>query len=421
MCGEYEDYANVVDFGARPNSFLDDTEAFLKAFDTENSVYVPAGIYYVNQTLKIENQNLVGGGCFATQIVSCNSDKNMPIIMAGRSCCIKDIMLRFNDGIITGEEKEGERVGILTHSDTFPLQRASSITRVRIENVGTAIYMPRNYIGCGPFCVDHSNLELQHFSFRGIDYGAHHRIGNSFSNIFMLSNYEVDCMIHLEGDAANVSMSQITIINSRCRRSAITFSNVYGFNISTLHISNIGITRPGHALLEFNNASGEIGALHCNYIPIECDDVSLIRLYNANHDICIFDGKMLESERYIRIGDITVCGLNDPTRDLFPDSDNTGLVAPYDDMFRFVSRKEGCTGKYFAEIGGYSYFTFKNDRETYEEFRCDDDRIEFLKKGTLIPGGPTKDRPKHRLCRYVTEYFDTDIGKKLCWDGEKWV
>lgn len=421
MCGKYEDYANVADFGARPNSFLDDTEAFLKAIATGNSVYVPAGIYYVSQTLKIENQNFVGGGCFATQIVSTCVSKDTPIIMAGRSCCISDIMLRFDDGIVTGEEKEGERVGILARSDTFPLQRASSITRVRIEKVGTAIYMPRDYIGGGPFCIDHSNLELQHFSFRGIDYGARHRIGNSFSNIFMLSDYEVDCMIHLEGDSANVSMSQITIINSKCRRSAITFSNVYGFNISTLHIGNICITEPGHALLEFNNASGEIGALHCNYIPIDSEDVSLIRLYNADYDLCLSDGKMLESERYIRIGDMTVCGLNDPTQDLFPKSENMGLVAPYDKTFRFVSRKEGSKGKYFVEISGYSYFTFKDDRKAYEEFKCDDDRIEFLKKGTLTPGGPTKDRPKYRLCRYVTEYFDTDIGKKLCWDGEKWL
>lgn len=414
-------YANVVDFGARPNSFLDDTEAFLKAIATENSVYVPAGIYYVSKTLKIENQNFVGGGCFATQIVSLNSDKNMPIIMAGRSCCISDLMLRFDDGIVTGDEKSGERVGILTRSDTFPLQRASTITRVRIEKVGTALYMPRNYIGGGPFCVEHSNLEIQHFSFRGIDYGAHHRIGNNFSNIFMLSDYEVDSMIYLEGDSSNVTMSQISIINSKCRHSALSFNNVYGFNISTLHISNIGITEPGHALLEFNNASGEIGALHCNYIPVACDDVSLIRLYNANYDLCIPDGKMLKSERYIRIGDITVCGLNDPTHGLFPENGNMGLTEPYDKMFRFVSRKKGCAGKYFIEIGGYSYFTFKDDRKAYEEFRCDDDEICFLKKGALLPGGTTKERPKYRLCRYVTEYFDTDVGRKLCWDGEKWL
>lgn len=420
--GSHKDYANVVDFGAKPNSFLDDTEAFLKAIATGNSVYIPEGIYYVSKTLKIENQNFIGSGVFQTHIISINMDKNQPILMAGRSCKITDMLLMYKEGIVTGEEKEGEHVGILMHGETWPLQRGSEIKNLRIENVGTCFYMPRDYAGGGPFSIEHANLEFQNFSFRAIDYGAKHRIGNIFSNVFMTSNMEtVDSLIHLEGDEVNVSMSQMVMLNTRCRKAALSINNVKGFHISSMHIGGVSVVTEGRGLVELNNSSGEIGALSYNYIPLESDNTSLIKTYNANYDLCLTEKEVVPSNHYLRIGHLDVCGINDPSADFNYTECNDGLVYPYSEKFKFISREDNSEGVYYVEIGNYSYYTFKNDTEIYEEFKCDDDKIRFIKKGSLIMGGSTAERPRYRLCKYVTEYFDTDLGKKICWDGEKWV
>ncbi len=422
MIGIHKDYVNVVDFGAKPNSFLDDTEAFLKAIATGNSVFVPEGIYYVSKTLKIENQNFIGSGIFQTHIISINLDKNQPILMAGRSCKVTDMLLMYKEGIVTGEEKEGERVGILMHGETWPLQRGSEIKNLRIENVGTCFYMPRDYAGGGPFSIEHANLELQNFSFRAIDYGARHRIGNVFSNIFMTSNYEsVDSLIHLEGDEVNVSMTQMVMLYTRCCKAAMSINNVKGFHISSMHIGGVSIVTEGRGLVELNNSSGEIGAISYNYIPLECNNTSLIKLYDANYDLCLTEKEVVASNHYLRIGHLDVCSINDPTADSNYFGSNDGLVYPYGEKFKFISRDDNSKGIYYVDIGNYSYYTFKEDAEVYEEFVCDDDNIHFIKKGALIMGGTTAERPRYRLCKYVTEYFDTDLGRKICWDGEKWV
>ncbi len=422
MIGIHKDYANVVDFGAKPNSFLDDTEAFLKAIATGNSVFVPAGIYYVSKTLKIENQNFIGSGAFQTHIISISTDKDSPILMAGRSCKITDMLLMYKEGIVTGEEKEGERVGILMHGDTWPLQRGSEIKNLRIENVGTCFYMPRDYAGGGPFSIEHANLELQNFSFRAVDYGAKHRIGNVFSNVFMSSNMDsVDSLFHLDGDEVNVSMSQMVMLNSRCRKAALSLNNVKGFHISSMHIGGVSVLTEGRGLVELNNSSGEIGAISYNYIPLERDNTSLIKLYNANYDLCLTEKEIVSSNHYLRIGHLDVCGINDPTAESNCNSGNEGLILPYGEKFKFIARNADCKGIYYVDIGNYSYYTFKEDNEVYEKFASDDDTINFIKKGALIMGGTTAERPRYRLCKYVTEYFDTDLGRKVCWDGEKWV
>lgn len=423
MPNKISEYVNVVEYGANPNSFLDDTEAFIKAIATGKSVYVPSGIYYVSETLKIENQNFVGAGFFATQIVSINTKKNEPILMAGRSCVISDMLFRYKEGIVTGDEKEGERVVIYTRSDNWPLQRGSSIRNVHIESCGTALYLPRDYIGGGPFCVDHSNLEIADFSFRGIDYGAIHRIGNIYSNIFMQSRYNVDSMIHFDGDSTNITMSTITLLYSRCKRAVISLNNVRGCHISSIHIGNVSVTEDERGFIELHNSSVEIGAFSINYIPIEAQRLSLFRIYDAGYDLC--DHQRIEvkpTDQILKIVNLDICGINDPSAlEIFPNFQIKGLNGPQNREFSFITRKDNSIGNYYVSIENYSYFTFQDDADIYEEFKCDDDKINFLKKGGLPLGGKTSERPKNRLCKYVTEYFDTDLGKKVIWDGEDWI
>ena len=118
------------------------------------------------------------------------------------------------------------------------------------------MYMPRKDFGRGPgpFNVEHANLELSNFTFRAIDYGARHRVGNIFNNIFVANHgitKPVDCIIRFDGDSCNVSMSHITLMSTCCRNAAISLNCVRGFHISTLHIENIGLTENGHGLKEW--------------------------------------------------------------------------------------------------------------------------------------------------------------------------
>lgn len=425
MGSPYEGYVNVIDFGARPNSFLDDTEAFLKALATDKSVFVPDGIYYVSQTLVLENQNLIGCGMLQTHIVSTTTKRDEPIIRAGRTCTIKDMLLTFEH--VLGDEKEGERVGIFTHGKMWPLQRGSTISNLQIKNCGTALYMPRFGVtgGSGPFNVEHSNIDISNFSFRAIDYGARHWVGNIFTNLFISNptlTAPVDTIIRFDGDSNNVSMSHITIIDTVCKKAALSFNSVHGFDVSTVHIGNVGIAENGHALVELDNSSGEFGTINFTYIPLECQESSLIKLYNSYYDMCIGDEERQLTNHYLKICNLDVKCINDPTRtSRYPERVNDGLVAPYNEWFKFITRDKDGVGTYSVDIDSYIYYTFKNDREVYEKFECDDDRINFIKKGVLPKGGPTAMRPEYRLCKFATEYFDTDIGKKICWDGEKWV
>ena len=425
MSNPYVGYVNVVDFGARPNSFCDDTDAFLKALATKKSVFVPDGIFYISQTLVLENQNFIGCGMYQTHIISTTDRRDAPIIRAGRTCTIKDMLIGFEHTL--GDEKEGERVGIFTHGKIWTLQRGSTISNIQINNCGTALYMPRDGLGGGPgpFNVEHSNLEIASFTFRAIDYGMPHRVGSIFTNIFILNSNistAVDSVIHFDNDSNNVSMSHITIIDTVCKHGALSFNNVRGFHISTIHIGNVGVAEEGHALIELNNSSGEFGTLNITYVPLDCKDSSLIKLYDSYYDMCIGDDERQVTNHSLRIGNFDVKCVNDPTpRKQFPDRVNDGLVKPYSKWFKFITREKGSVGTYYVDIENYIYYTFKEDRLAYEKFECDDDRITFLRKGVVARYGPTSERPKYRLCRYETEYFDTDLGKKICWDGEKWA
>ena len=84
---------------------------------------------------------------------------------------MRDIQLRFKDGLVTGGEQKGERVGLLT-AGRYSLQRGSSIANVKITNVGTGIYSPSEADGqeaCS-FSVTYDSLTIENFSYRGIDF-----------------------------------------------------------------------------------------------------------------------------------------------------------------------------------------------------------------------------------------------------------
>lgn len=68
--GSVRNCVSVLDYGVVPNLNADQYDKFKRAIDTGKSIYVPAGYYYVSQTLRLRNQNLYGDGMCQSSIIS---------------------------------------------------------------------------------------------------------------------------------------------------------------------------------------------------------------------------------------------------------------------------------------------------------------------------------------------------------------
>lgn len=417
---------SVLNFGARPNSFEDDSEAFEKAALTGRSIYVPAGIYCVSRPISLVNQNIIGEGIFATQIISTCLDPSQAIIYAGRSCVISDLTVAYKEGLVTGEEQEGQRVGINTAdiNYNYPLQRGSTIRNVQIHETGTAIYnhsVEKTQDGCSTFSVLYESLEISNFSYRGIDFSSDCRTGSIFNNLYIYSNKpHVDEMLHFSGEDSELTLNQVNVELTRCK-TAIRLEKVRGLEASTIHMQNITLTEPDSGFLEMQNSNAHIGVLSIYYCAIDQNNISLIRIGDALYDIGrTWTQFSPNTMNRLHIDNLHVKGLNDPTN---PDITTYRGIADYADRgFFFFYRPEQSKGDFFVSVDQYSWYTFQKDIDVYEKIPRDPEkRIVFKKLGELPEGGPTESRPMERLCPFISRYYDTDLKKQLIWDGERWV
>lgn len=417
----YEGYTNVLEFGAQPNSFRDDTEAFKQAVASSGSVFVPGGIYYVSEPIVLNNQNFVGSGMMATQIISLCPDPAQPIILAGRSCVISDLTIAYKEGFITGAEQRGERVGISTRGETWCLQRGSTIRNVRIEETGTALYSADEHdVYGGPFSTLFESLELVNFSFRGIDFSTYCRTGNVFTNLYMYSKKpHVDACIHLSGEDSEVVFHQLNMEETICRN-AMQLFDVRGLQISTVHLQGIEISEPGQAMITMHNSTGTIGTISFYYCPLNHRDISLFEIGDSVYDIRkSWAMNYPETLNLLHINNLHVKGLNDPT--VHEEGRIYGLNDFQDGGFYFFRRGSDARGDYYVEVDQYSWYSFKDDQNVYETMPRDPfGRISFTRLGQLPAGGSTDKRPRFRQCAFTTRYFDTDLGREVIWDGTHW-
>jgi len=413
MEGLHGGYANVVDFGARPNSFLDDTQAFEAAISTSKSVFVPEGIYHVSETLVLNNQNLVGTGMLASQIVNTSPDKKKPILQLGRTCSVSDLLIKFKNDLITGKEKEGERVGILTHTDLWGLQRGSSIRNIRIDCVGTGVYSGYEPV----FSVEFNTIEIIDYSFRGLDFVATRLNGSVFDNLYLISeHFEVDCCLHMKNE---FTMGKVVLALTKCH-TAVSVSDITAYSIEALTLEKMTLLDDGGAFIKIDNSAGVIHSLSIAYVPVDVYRMKFIEigggLYDLHEDWSVNKPNV---NKFLEIGILSCEAINDPSHDKFqPRQGYFDCI----DKPRFFYRDKDAEGEYYVTVKHYAYFSYQSDLEYYDEMYCEDNgRIEFLQKGLIKTHGTTAERPKNRLCPYHSAYFDTDLGKKLIWDGEGWV
>ena len=202
-------YYNVQIFGAIPDDGVDDTQAFKNV--AGGVIYVPEGEYIIKSTIAVGNTKLIGAGSDKTIITADFDDPMMPIINTGRTSQIEGITIRFKEGLVTGEETEGQRLGINTSSD-YSTQRGSRFTDVVVENVGTGICsgIANSVLGREGeedelFSVTFDKFTVKDFSFRGMDFRSGARTGNYFKDITLSSGkYRADAAVYWTGEKAKL-------------------------------------------------------------------------------------------------------------------------------------------------------------------------------------------------------------------------
>lgn len=410
---------SVWDYGARSEKGFDNADAFEAALEAGATVYVPEGEYEISRGLKLINQRLVGEGSMRTRIICTDPSESAAVIRAGRSSVIEHLSIGFLPELITGKEKRGERVGLLTGiPGRSMLQRGSSVRCVRIDTVGTGIYSAREDES-ESFSVTYDTLEIANFTFRGVDFCALNRTGNVFSNLYIYSHYEADTLFCLETEESEVAIHQLNIEHTRCRY-GVRLVGVRAFAISTLHFEGLTLTDPDGAMLHIEGSAGSIESMSVYYCSIIKPDCCMVQLGNTHYDICKDWAQIIPGQLdYVRIGVLHLKGLNDPNEAIYHVRYN-GLLESQARGFQFFRQTEGAQGVYRVQIDHYAYYTFKEDQAYYESLPSQGE-IDFIRKGQLPSHGSTDRRPTQRLCPYRTQYYDTDLGRMLTWTGVTWV
>lgn len=208
-------YANVADFGAVPGDGKDDTAAFEAAAKTGYSLFVPAGEYRLERPIALNGQGLTGCGAQATRIVSAARDAAAPIFYLGGCVTVSDLAIGYDPALLTGSEKEGERVALQAGA-AVPLRYGSTVRSVCFENVGTAILVDPAKNGGGNGAV-FEQIMVRNFTFRGIDLRTDGSGCNALRSISVRDSGDgADCAVYLGGGQADV-LDQLIARNCRLK------------------------------------------------------------------------------------------------------------------------------------------------------------------------------------------------------------
>lgn len=355
---------SVLDFGAVPG-LSDCTEAFEKAINASNTIYVPEGVYRISKPLCLQGKRLVGDGMCSSIIEMHNNDRDAVILSVGGQSCVEQLTIKYADGIVDGSEQKGERIGILTGCNNHCIVFGSSIRNVAIVNTGTAVYS-RAENDSESFSVTYDTIEVRNFSYRGFDFSAKNRTGNVYQNIYIHSKYMVDTLFSLETEESEVSIVQLNIEHTRCKY-GIRFVGVRALAATSIHIEGLVWSE---AALYLENSSGSIEALSVYYSAIEKRGSKLIGIgdgvYDIGHDWALY---YPETMRYLRIGTLHLKGINDPNKNIYGRS-CYGFCEENAKEFAFVERIENSCGNFTVKIENYAWYTFQNDAELYKAFNC---------------------------------------------------
>ena len=383
LANRFADTVNVKDFGAVGDGVADDTAAFTSALASENVVHVPIGVYRITSSLSFQNSDLVGegwGSVIEGDIVAAAN----PLIKAGRSVFINNVSVRYKTSRVTGSETQGQRVLIATYGgpNDYALQRGSEIRNVFFGACGTAIYSPTNYAA---FSVTLDTLEIDGYTFRGIDFNAPNRTGNVYRNIYIKSSLaSPNAGFYLDGEESECVIDQLNVEHTQFSLAPVVLRDVRGLAASTIHIEGCDLTATDKSYVLFENSSGSIETLSVYYTRMSYNNTSVVRFGSINYDDVgtQYDPDVL---RYLRIGVLHVKGIAQPDATLYPlyPSTRRGFSGSTITGFYLFERPATFTSRdFYVNVESYVWNCPTADNATYSAYPVGtNSNIAFINKG----------------------------------------
>ena len=347
------DYANVVTLGAVPDDGKDDTEAFQMAAYINKPIFVPAGVYQITKTIELDSLVLMGAGSELSIIEADLAVTTDPIVKADRTSEVRDICLSYKEGLVTGKERVGERVAIYPGGIRWTLQRGSTISNVKMQNVGTGIYAPSTKVAeevC-PFSVTFESVSVIDFSFRGFDFQTEGRTGNVFRNLYFSSGkYSADSAFYTRGSESEMDICELTIEDSKLK-TPISFVHLYAISATNINVISTELTKSNTAFLYIENSAGYIEGLNIiNSLPSDTKN-SFIRAGDNIYSSYMFDN----------LGLLKIENFN---------LQNAKMSEKLTRESEFISRKSASMNDFTIEIGRYRFTVADDQKEIYETFHC---------------------------------------------------
>lgn len=355
---------NVCSFGAVPNDGKDDTAAFVAMGSESKTIYVPAGIFEISDTIELLDSSLIGCGAEKSVIICKNESDRDPIIEAGGRCVIRDLTIKYDDGCITGNELAGERIGIYTGQMEKTLKRGTSITNVHIENVGTGIYSPKSDIvkfkmGAVAFSVTFESISVTDFTYRGFDMADETRTGNVYRNIYISTNgKEANAGFYMQTRETECDITDLTIENSKLK-TPVRFENCEALSATSINIINTELTKDNTAFVYFDMTNAIIGSLNIyNSVP-KGNLQSFIRLGDN-----MYRGYAYDCLGSVSIGDFNI---------IATDAENKAEEEQY-----LIARKTGYVNEFDVVIDRHFFDVPDSLSKQYEQFKTNGREINLV-------------------------------------------
>lgn len=370
-----EGYVSVADYGAVPNDSDDDTAAFKAAVASGNSVFVPAGKYYISEPIVLDGIILEGVPSFQTKLIGTSKDISKPMLILTGNASVSGLYMEFSDFEVTEEMNAGEKTAIQLGAENAPFD-GGYIKDMIFNSVGTAIYAPDlEGSGANNFHID--TIEVQKFSYRGIDMQVKNRKGNTYSNMYINGDTNgIDTKENtssgfaLEGSEFSPVINQLNVEHTKIK-TPILLKNVEAMAISSIHVEGVYTMQKDMGYLYLENSSGYIAAFTMFFTRVR---------YEENSVICFGDTK---TPRTVRIGALQVLGVNKPDASQHPDYQDCVDFNGAAESFVFLDRRNGSSGSWNIKIGNYSYYSYNgNYKGIYEAFKCDSSLKVTMLNGT---------------------------------------
>ncbi|MBO5200609.1 MAG: hypothetical protein J6B93_04945 [Clostridia bacterium] len=390
-----------------------DNDAAIKA--SAGVIYIPAGTYVITEPIILNSGTIKGAGMDKTVIVADFDDPRQPIVVAGYKTSISDIQFCYKEGLVTGKEARGERVGLFG-GYTMTLQKGSYLRNVKFSNVGTGLYAVNGKLAsdlgltapgkddkelmADVFSVTMENIVVEDFSFAGIDFISDSRTGNVMNNIYLSSGkYACQSAMILGGGESETHLDMLTVADTRAV-TPLVFDGISAIDAGTVTLKNVSlISKKDKAYVYWNESAGVIDHFSVNDLKVE-----------SGETIFEIGGSHLyrKGNRYMNHIDIGKFTLADVTNMTFAGG------------FTYFKRASGENDRFYVTVNEYYYDADQVEREVYRAFPTSDVNLIYTKKGQIRTEGSTALRPTARLCPYYTEYKDTTLGKTVIWTGEEW-